>query len=571
MRAWTGEDPAQAFCTRKRDDNEMKHRFLALALSAVLTLSLLPVSAGAAGFRDVPSNSALAGEVAKANFYGLMAGYNATTFGYADSMTRAQFVTVLSRMMNWGGSTAGGSTHGVTEAMALPAGISDTYFAAISAAARQGVVDADRPFRPNAAITRAEMAEMLVRALGLSGAAKLLKDKELPFTDVTSRHGYIAVTYAIGMTKGMTATTFAPDKTATRAQAAAMLVRIYEKLQTAGKGESHGFYAISSYRQIEMAEGMDIVSFGWSRMTWTDGSAKLSTTSAGGNEFFVPSGYEAAVKPLEQSNTQRNLMVYMDTSGGLNELLSSETGRSQAVSEIMNELTVSYRALGHNPYTGVTIDFEGLFSPQKTDFTVFLTALQKELKAAGKSLAVCVSPTLSKSTYYDGYDYRAIGQLADRVILMAYDYQARDLSGYLGTEYYKTSAIAPIDQIFASLLDITDVQTGVADVSKVLLGVQFQSIVWKVDRNGKLLSGTPVYPDEETLAKRLNQSDTVTGWSQDYQCPYASYTTEDGSRWFCFYENGDSLQAKCQAAALLGVTGVSYWRLGTIPAERLGM
>ena len=455
--------------------------------------------------------------------------------------------------------------------MALPAGISDTYFAAISAAARQGVVDTDKPFRPNAAITRAEMAEMLVRALGLGGAANLLDGKSLPFTDVISRRDYIAVAYAIGMTKGMTATIFAPDKTATRAQAAAMLVRIYEKLQTAGKGESHGFYAISSYSQIKIAEGMDSVSFGWSRMSWADGSAKLSTTSAGGNEFCVPSGYETAVKTLEQSNTQRNLMVYMDTSGGLNELLSSEAGRAQAVSEILNELTVSYRALGHNPYTGVTIDFEGLFSAQKANFTAFLTALQKELKAAGKSLTVCVSPTLSKSTYYDGYDYRAIGQLADQVILMAYDYQARDLSGYLGTEYYKTAAIAPIDQIFASLLDITDVQTGVADVSKVLLGVQFQSIVWKVDRNGKLLSGTPVYPDEETLAKRLNQSDTVTGWSQDYQCPYASYTTEDGSRWFCFYENGDSLQAKCQAAALLGVTGVSYWRLGTIPAERLGM
>lgn len=571
MRAWTGEDPAQAFCTRKRDDNEMKHRFLALALSAVLTLSLLPVSAGAAGFRDVPSNSALAGEVAKANSYGLMDGYNATTFGYADSMTRAQFVTVLNRMMNWGGSTAGGSTHGVTEAMALPAGISDTYFAAISSAARQGVVDTDKPFRPNAAITRAEMAEMLVRALGLGGAANLLDGKSLPFTDVISRRDYIAVAYAIGMTKGMTATIFAPDKTATRAQAAAMLVRIYEKLQTAGKGESHGFYAISSYSQIKIAEGMDSVSFGWSRMSWADGSAKLSTTSAGGNEFCVPSGYETAVKTLEQSGTQRNLMVYMDTSGGLNELLSSETGRAQAVSEILNELTVSYRALGHNPYTGVTIDFEGLFSAQKANFTAFLTALQKELKAAGKSLTVCVSPPLSKSTYYDGYDYRAIGQLADQVILMAYDYQARDLSGYLGTEYYKTAAIAPIDQIFASLLDITDVQTGVEDVSKVLLGVQFQSIAWKVDGNGKLLSGTPVYPDEETLAKRLDQSDTVTGWSQDYQCPYASYTTEDGSHWFCFYENSDSLQAKCQAAAILGVTGVSYWRLGTIPAERLGM
>ena len=550
----------------------MKHRFLALALSAALTLSLLPVSAGAAGFRDVPSGSALAGEVAKANAYGLMSGYSATTFGYADQMTRAQFVTVLSRMMNWGGSTAGGSTQGVTDAMKLPTGISDTYFAAISAAARAGVVDTDKPFRPNDAITRAEMSEMLVRALGLGGAAKLLDGRELPFTDVTSRRGYIAVAYAIGMTKGMTATTFAPDKSATRAQAAAMLVRIYEKLQMAGKGENHGFYAISSYSQIQLAEGMDSVSFGWSRMTWSDGNAKLSTTSAGGNEFCIPSGYDSAVKALEQSGTDRNLMVFMETGTGLNELLSSESGRDQAVREIMNEVTVSYRALGRNPYTGVTIDFEGLYSAQKANFTAFLTALQKELKAAGKSLYVCVSPTLTTGTYYDGYDYRTIGRLADKVILMAYDYQAMDLSDYLGTEYYKTAAVAPIDQIFASLLDITDTRTGVEDASKVLLGVQFRNIAWKVDGNGKLLSGTPVYPSEETLVmKRLNQSGTITGWSQDYQCPYISYTDENGAHWFAFYENGDSLHAKCQAAALLGITGVSYWRLGTIPAERLGM
>ena len=567
MKPWAGKPLPIPY---EREMTAMKHRFLALALSAVLTLSLLPISAGAAGFRDVPSGSALAGEVAKANACGLMSGYSATTFGYADPMTRAQFVTVLSRMMNWGGSTAG-STQGVTDAMELPAGISDTYFSAISAAARAGAVDTDKPFRPNDAITRAEMSEMLVRGLGLGGAAKLLDGKSLPFTDVTSRQGYIAVAYAIGMTKGMTATTFAPDKSATRAQAAAMLVRIYEKLQTAGKGESHGFYAISSYSQIQLAEGMDSVSFGWSRMTWADGNAKLATTSAGGNEFCVPSGYETAVKALEQSGTQRNLMVYMDTSAGLNELLSSEAGRTQAVSEIVNEVTVSYRALGRNPYTGVTIDFEGLRSAQKASFTAFLTALQKELKTAGKSLSVCVSPTLTTGAYYDGYDYRAIGRLADKVILMAYDYQARDLSGYLGTEYHKTAAVAPIDQIFASLLDVTDTRTGVEDVSKVLLGVQFQSIAWKVDGSGKLLSGTPVYPDEETLAKRLGQSGTVIGWSQDYQCPYIRYTDENGDHWFAFYENGDSLRAKCQAAALLGITGVSYWRLGTIPAERLGL
>ena len=47
----------------------------------------------------MPSGSALAAEVQKAVDYGLMNGYSAATFGYADPMTRAQFVTVLDRMM----------------------------------------------------------------------------------------------------------------------------------------------------------------------------------------------------------------------------------------------------------------------------------------------------------------------------------------------------------------------------------------------------------------------------------------------------------------------------------------
>ena len=55
--------------------------------------------------------------------------------------------------------------------------------------------------------------------------------------------------YDIGMTKGTSATTFGPDATATRSQAAAMLVRIYEKLHQ-DTGFIHGFYAISSYSQL---------------------------------------------------------------------------------------------------------------------------------------------------------------------------------------------------------------------------------------------------------------------------------------------------------------------------------
>ena len=322
---------------------------------------------------------------------------------------------------------------------------------------------------------------MLVRALGYQGAASRASADALPFTDVTSNRGYIAVAYAIGMTKGVTATTFAPNASATRAQAAAMLVRMYEKLHQETDWV-HGFYAISSYSQIGLSSKMDAVSAVWSRMTYSSSGALLSTTSANGNEFYVPTGYTSATES-GKSGTPLNLSVFMDTSvssGSTNTLyamLATSDGRRQAVTQILNELTASYKAAGHNPYAGVTIDFEGLRSAAKSNFTAFLTELSQKLKALGKPLYVCVSPVLTTGAYYDGYDYRSIGDLADKVILMAYDYDSRDLTGYVGTTYYKTTAPAPIDQVYESLKAITDSSTGVRDVSKIALGFSSKNTV----------------------------------------------------------------------------------------------
>lgn len=537
-------------------------KLLSLALSASL-LAAAAAPAGAA-YQDVPSDSALAGEVQKAVDYGLMNGYSEEDFGYADPMTRAQFVTVLSRMLGW---TEDGTGSTILPAqMALPANLSSTYQSAIASSVAHGAVDSDVPFRPNDAITRLEMAELLVRGLGLGGAAKLSQSAALPFTDVTEGQGYISVAYAIGMTKGTSDTTFSPDATATRAQAAAMLVRIYEKL---GRETDwvHGFYAISSYSQLSYAQDMDAVSAGWSHMVWDGTSASLETTTAGGNAYYVPDGYESVTNSLDASGTPLNLSVFMEGSS-LRQMLASEAGRQEAVAAIAAELTTSYEAIGKNPYAGVTIDFEGLRAADRDNFTDFLDQLSEALDSLDSrdlSLYVCVQPALATGSYYDGYDYRAIGDLADKVILMAYDYDALDLSGYEGTTYHQTACPAPIDQVFYSLMAITDADSGVQDRSKVVLGFSCKNVAWQIDESGKLVSGTPVYPSNDTVSKRLQQSDTVLGWSETYQHSYAVYTTEDGSRYFLWYQNADTLQKAMEAAALLDVSGVSVWRLGSMP------
>lgn len=536
---------------------------LRFIITAAVTTMLMATIASAA-YKDVPAESPLAGEVHKATEYGLMNGYNESTFGYQDSMTRAQFTAVLVRMMGWESVTPDAASYAD-----VPVG--HTWFDEIETAAAHDVTGTWVNFRPQDPITRGEMAELLVRALGLKSVASQLNSSSIPFsdtyyilhggdpfTDLEYRNeGFVRVAYAIGMTNGTSATTFSPERTATRGQAAAMLVRIYEKLHQE-TDEVHGFYAISSYNQLDLAEEMDSISAGWSRMTWDGETALLSTTSANGNEFYVPSGYREVV---ERIDGKLHLNVFM-AGDSLKSLLMSEGGRSQAVEQIIHELTVDYRSIGRNPYTGVTIDFEGLRTEQKDGFAAFLNELRQKLNEIEKDLYICVSPI--PSTGYAGayyYDYATIGELADKVILMAYDYETKDMGEFIGTTYYKTAATTPIRDVYIGLKMITDQM----DPSKVLLGFSCRSVAWQIDDDGKLLSGTPAYPNTETVAKRLAQSDTERGWSDEYQQPYAIYETEDGNRYFLWYQDDASVQVSVNAAKLLGVTGVSIWRLGTIP------
>lgn len=536
-----------------------------VTLAASLVLMGTAVSAA---YTDVPVNGSLTDEVYKATEYGLMNGYNDSYFGYSESMTRAQFTAVLVRMMGWEIKTPDEATY-------VDVPVNHKWFPEIETAAAHDVTGTEADFRPQEPVTRGEMAELLVRALGLKAAANTLHTGqdavsdaysvlhgEMPFTDLEpGKEGYVAVAYAIGMTKGTSADTFSPERTATRGQAAAMLVRIYEKLHSETTNV-HGFYAISAYHQMETAEQMDAVSAGWSRMTWDGETAVLSTTSANNNEYYIPGGYGEVAERLQD---KLHLSVFMEGEAA-RALLSSESGRRQAAEQIIHELTVQYRSIGRNPYDGVTIDFEGLRNGQKADFTAFLTELKQELERLDKALYICVSPVLAAgyydAGYYDGYDYAAIGALADKVILMAYDYDAKDMNQFVGTgHYYKTAATAPIREVYLGLRVITEQM----DASKVLLGYSCRWAAWQIDLAGKLVSGMPIYPSTETVARRLKQADTELGWSEEYQQSYAVYTTEDGSRYFMWYQDHASVSVSLSAAKLLGVTGVSVWRLGNIP------
>ena len=109
---------------------------------------------------------------------------------------------------------------------------------------------------------------------------------------------------------------------------------------------------------------------------------------------------------------------------------------------------------------------------------------------------------------------------------------------------------------------VVNKETGVEDHSKIVLDYSTQCVAWQIDEAGKLVSGQPLYPDTKAVYQYLMDKETVKGWSQEEQMPYAIYKTEDGGRYFLWY---DTAKPRVNAAKLLGITGVSVRKLGSIP------
>lgn len=167
---------------------------------------------------------------------GIVDGIGDGLFAPNNTVTRAQFVQMLSKMS--GDDTTSAKSAGFAD-------VADgKWFApAVNWAAEQGIItQKGGNFRPNENISRQDMALMLYRYTQNVAAAELkpVKDK-LSFTDAAkiSSEAKTAVEtmQRSGIIDGMpdgSGVKFAPKESATRAQAAAMITRFYQALKEQG-------------------------------------------------------------------------------------------------------------------------------------------------------------------------------------------------------------------------------------------------------------------------------------------------------------------------------------------------
>ncbi len=194
-------------------------------LTAALLTAFLLAAPACAAFQDVAEDHWAYESISLAAERGLIQGMTANTFGLGQKVTRAQYATMLCRLMDW--TLVSPETGSFSDNQDKSA----WYYSAVETAYLHGALlrigdrcDANEP------LSREEMAAMSVRALGYGAAFAGVVQDDCHFEDVTTNPGYIALAYRMGIMNGVSAHRFSPKDASTREQAAAVLLRVYDRL-----------------------------------------------------------------------------------------------------------------------------------------------------------------------------------------------------------------------------------------------------------------------------------------------------------------------------------------------------
>ena len=175
-------------------------------------------------FTDVNADDWFYDPVVWAYNEGLMTGTSATTFEPNTSTTRAMIVAILNRLED--GPTADGEIF-------TDVHDGDWYADAVNWAASAGIVAGfeDGTFRPNAPITREQMAAILYNYAQWKGMDVSSRADLSSYSDQPSVWAEEVMQWAVaeGLISGTSATTLDPQGYATRAQVASILQRFLTK------------------------------------------------------------------------------------------------------------------------------------------------------------------------------------------------------------------------------------------------------------------------------------------------------------------------------------------------------
>jgi len=199
-------------------------------------------------------------------------------------------------------------------------------------------------------------------------------------------------------------------------------------------------------------------------------------------------------------------------------------------------------------YAGVDVDFEYILPEDREPYAAFVGALRSVMNENGYQVSVALAPKIAADQpglLYEGMDYRLLGENADWVFLMTYEW---------GYTFGPPMAVAPINKV----RQVLDYAVQEIPVEKIMMGIPNYGYDWPLP-----------FVKGQTRARLIGNVEAVriaaeNGASIQYdetaQSPYFHYE-KDGVAHEVWFEDVRSMEVKLRTASEYGFRGAGYWNL----------
>ncbi len=225
-------------------------------------------------------------------------------------------------------------------------------------------------------------------------------------------------------------------------------------------------------------------------------------------------------------------------------VLTNDEIRAKVVSEVTD-------AVVSRGYAGVDLDFEYIGGALADAYVSFVREVNDALDSLGDYITVvALAPKTSANQpglLYEGHDYGALAEAADRVLLMTYEW---------GYTYGPPMAVAPVNQVRR----VVDYAMTEMPPDKAYLGIPSYGYDW-----------TLPYIRGESRARSLSAEEATRlavengariGYDTIAASPFFNYYSSDGGasrEHIVWFEDPRSINAKLALVNEYGLAGASVW------------
>ena len=260
--------------------------------------------------------------------------------------------------------------------------------------------------------------------------------------------------------------------------------------------------------------------------------------------------YEESLINTALENQVAPLMVVTNIAetGGFNSditssILNNPAIQNRVISDIISILTAKR-------YVGINIDFEYIYPQDRERYNEFLRTLNTQMKAINPKyiLTVAVAPKYrdeQSGILYEAHDYRSIGEIADRVIIMTYEW------GYM---YGEPMAVSPKNEMSAVLkYAVTRIPA-----NKILMGLPNYAYDWTLPYTPG--SSAEAISNTTALNRAISYGVSIR-FDEKSQTPYYEYRDANGREHIVWFDDARSYNSKLELVNTYGLAGISIWTI----------